>query len=86
MATDPVCGMSVSETAAVETVVHRGVTYYFCSVKCLHDFVKQPDDFVRAMTMIDPPPAAEEKKPSLALRWWNAASIAWRSLMDRIAR
>jgi len=37
MATDPVCGMNVNPDDALK-LSHRGVTYYFCSLRCLERF------------------------------------------------
>lgn len=86
MVIDPVCGMLVDETTAAERAVHNGVTYYFCSVKCRHDFVKQPDDFVRALNLIEPVPPRVEEPDSMALRCWHALGAGWRSLFGKIAR
>src|SRR3990172_2352893 len=43
MAIDPVCGMTVDETAAAGSATHAGTTYYFCSTKCLNDFKADPE-------------------------------------------
>jgi xanthine dehydrogenase accessory factor len=37
-AVDPVCGMTVAVAAAKETLVHDGVTYYFCGAHCRKKF------------------------------------------------
>jgi Cu+-exporting ATPase len=42
MATDPVCGMAVSEKSAATTRVHAGTTYYFCSTHCGAKFDANP--------------------------------------------
>lgn len=42
MATDPVCGMNVTESAAAGSVIHDDVTYYFCSINCRQKFVADP--------------------------------------------
>jgi YHS domain-containing protein len=55
--TDPVCGMSLSKTAAKATVEYKGTTYYFCSESCRDKFVKDPDRYVKAEA------AAAEAKP-----------------------
>ena len=39
MAKDPVCGMYVDEGTATLKADVRGVTYYFCSDSCLHEFL-----------------------------------------------
>jgi xanthine dehydrogenase accessory factor len=41
-ATDPVCGMSVSAGPDALTLVHAGVTYYFCRAACRQAFEKDP--------------------------------------------
>ncbi|MFA6120917.1 MAG: heavy metal translocating P-type ATPase [Sideroxydans sp.] len=50
MATDPVCGMTVSPNSRYRHL-HGGQTYLFCSAKCLSKFHVSPTDY------IDPPPA-----------------------------
>ncbi len=42
MTTDPVCGMTVDEKSAADTVVHSGKKYYFCSPTCQHGFEANP--------------------------------------------
>ncbi len=42
MVIDPVCGMKVDEKSAAGKAVHSGVTYYFCSPKCQHEFEANP--------------------------------------------
>ncbi len=86
MVIDPVCGMLVNETTAAEHAVHKGVTYCFCSVKCLHDFEKQPDDYVRSLKLIEPAPPPVEVPDSAFLRFWNALGVAWRSFFGKITR
>src|SRR5713101_1742710 len=39
MAKDPICGMFVDESTAELKAQVRGVTYYFCSENCLHEFL-----------------------------------------------
>ena len=39
MAKDPICGMYVDEATAELKGQVRGVTYYFCSESCLHEFL-----------------------------------------------
>jgi P-type Cu+ transporter len=39
MAKDPVCGMYVDEASAELKAEVRGVTYYFCSVSCMREFL-----------------------------------------------
>ena len=47
MTTDPVCGMSVSENAALKTT-YQGKTYYFCSPLCKNLFEREPEKYVAA--------------------------------------
>jgi Cu+-exporting ATPase len=42
MATDPVCGMTVDERAAAGSAMHAGLSYYFCSPRCQHEFEANP--------------------------------------------
>jgi xanthine dehydrogenase accessory factor len=44
-AVDPVCGMTVAMTRAVETCVHRGLRYWFCGPGCLARFSADPDRY-----------------------------------------
>lgn len=46
MAKDPVCGMEIAESDAVETIEHEGTTYYFCSKDCADSFREDPDSYV----------------------------------------
>ncbi len=39
MAKDPICGMYVDESTAELKAEVRGVTYYFCSESCMHEFL-----------------------------------------------
>jgi xanthine dehydrogenase accessory factor len=41
-AVDPVCGMTVSATAASYPLAHDGVTSYFCSTSCRRRFEQDP--------------------------------------------
>src|SRR5512139_3257345 len=56
MAIDPVCGMTVDETAAAGSAEYQGERYYFCSTHCLHTFQAAPGDYVR--------PPAEQRAQS----------------------
>lgn len=40
MATDPICGMEVSENTE-KKLIHNGKTYYFCGLSCLRKFAEQ---------------------------------------------
>ena len=39
MASDPICGMYVDEATAELKAEVRGVTYFFCSESCMHEFL-----------------------------------------------
>ncbi len=46
IATDPVCGMSVTIAGAKHTAEHRGEPYYFCSAGCRQKFVADPSHYL----------------------------------------
>ena len=46
--TDPVCGMTIEESAAAGSATHRGVTYYFCSPACKERFEAEPEKYASA--------------------------------------
>lgn len=46
MAKDPVCGMTIEEADAADTVEHEGATYYFCSKDCADTFREDPKSYV----------------------------------------
>ena len=43
--TDPVCGMSVADRPD-RCIEHEGVSYYFCSVKCMDKFRAAPASYI----------------------------------------
>jgi Cu+-exporting ATPase len=43
---DPVCGMTVSPSAAAGRVDHEGKTYYFCSAGCVNRFRADPRKYL----------------------------------------
>ena len=43
---DPVCRMAVSIARADSTKKRRGLTYYFCSAECRHQFDQDPRRYV----------------------------------------
>ena len=49
MATDPVCGMTVSEDTAYQQE-HQGTRYYYCSQHCLQKFIGNPTHYVAALS------------------------------------
>src|SRR5262245_13334031 len=61
---DPVCGMEVeSTTARGGSVVHRGVSFHFCSPRCAEKFRADPDRYAAGIPVGDSPspPRAVEK-------------------------
>ena len=44
---DPVCGMEVSRTTAIETMDYQGKTYYFCAGVCREAFEADPEKYIR---------------------------------------
>ena len=48
-AIDPVCRMQVPIDRAAATLVHREVTYRFCSRKCAQEFAKAPEIYAKAL-------------------------------------
>lgn len=44
---DPVCGMEVSRTTAIDESVYQGKTYYFCAGACREAFELEPEKFIR---------------------------------------
>jgi xanthine dehydrogenase accessory factor len=48
VATDPICGMSVSIAGAKHTYDYQGTTYYFCCPGCKTTFRKAPEQYVLA--------------------------------------
>ena len=44
---DPVCRMSVDPSKGAEPIVHRGVTYHFCSDACRDSFAADPMRYVQ---------------------------------------
>ncbi len=43
---DPVCGMEVDPEQAAGRSTYRGITYYFCSLGCKHEFDANPIKYV----------------------------------------
>ena len=50
-ATDPVCGMRISRSAAAASTSYRGHPYFFCNESCLDRFTASPLEFVKVKTM-----------------------------------
>lgn len=44
---DPVCGMEVSVTTAVDQFIYQGKTYYFCAGICRKAFEAEPEKYIR---------------------------------------
>jgi len=53
VATDPVCGMTVS-TDSKWVHQHHDTDYHFCSEHCLHKFRETPDAYIQEETLKDP--------------------------------
>jgi len=49
-AIDPICGMTVEITTAKHTLVHQGVTFYFCGAHCRQAFERDPAQYATADT------------------------------------
>ncbi len=47
MAKDLVCGMDVDPKTSNHVMEYNGGSYYFCSEKCLNEFRKDPDRYLR---------------------------------------
>ena len=45
MSKDPVCGMQVNETTAVNKSEYQGKTYYFCASSCKAKFDRKPSQY-----------------------------------------
>ena len=43
---DPVCGMEVSHSTAIDTCVYQGKTYYFCATSCREAFQAEPEKYL----------------------------------------
>lgn len=43
--TDPVCGMELSQTTAVEEMAYHGRIYYFCAPICRDKFAADPERY-----------------------------------------
>jgi len=50
MAIDPICGMSVAIATAKHSLVHQGVTFYFCGARCRQAFERDPARYATAGT------------------------------------
>ena len=59
MATDPVCGMTVTVTPTTPIAEHAGVVYSFCAEVCRRRFEKEPGRFLR-------PAAGRRRQPPAA--------------------
>jgi len=71
-AIDPVCGMTVDESAPAGTVEFDGHTYFFCSKHCLEKFRANPKPYlpppVQPLTHIGITPAPMPAPPAVAAR------------------
>ncbi len=55
---DPVCGMTVTMQSKYH-FTHAGKTHYFCSTKCLNQFVAHPSQYLSTQTSEHVPPPAD---------------------------
>ena len=46
MAQDPVCKMTVDESAAAAKTEYKDKVYYFCAEGCKETFEKEPEKYV----------------------------------------
>ena len=60
VATDPVCGMSVSVETAKHTAEHDGQSFYFCSAGCREKFLARPEVFLDPALKVAPEGAEDE--------------------------
>ncbi len=47
MEKDPVCGMEVDPTTAMDKSTYQGKTYYFCSSEDKQEFDKEPQRYAK---------------------------------------
>ena len=45
MVTDPVCGMEMRVAETKASLIYEGGYYYFCSVGCMAEFQRHPEDY-----------------------------------------
>jgi len=43
---DPVCGMEISRSTAMDECKYRGMTYYFCAGICREAFEAEPGKYI----------------------------------------
>lgn len=43
---DPVCGMEVSRSTAIDEYTYQGKTYYFCAGVCRKAFEAEPEKYI----------------------------------------
>ena len=44
---DPVCGMEVSRTTAIDEIEYKGKIYHFCAGSCREAFEADPEKYIR---------------------------------------
>ncbi|MEM1696567.1 MAG: YHS domain-containing protein [Desulfurococcaceae archaeon] len=44
---DPVCGVRVDPSASKYKTIYKGKIYYFCCIRCLREFEKNPEFYIR---------------------------------------
>ena len=50
MVTDPVCGMTMKVTETKASLMYEGGYYYFCSVGCMAEFQRHPEDYAEELS------------------------------------
>ena len=50
MAHDPVCKLEINPLTAVASTKYKGHNYYFCSVRCMDYFKRNPGKYVKNVT------------------------------------
>ncbi len=77
MAIDPVCGMTVDETAAASAHVHDATTYYFCSTHCRAEFEANPAAYLKKSEPAPPLKPTNGKEPkNIPYMIWSDLTLA----------
>jgi YHS domain-containing protein len=59
---DEVCGMTIDSDTAAASKRFQGVTYYFCSDRCVRKFREHPEWYVDATAKADSTHSEETKE------------------------
>jgi YHS domain-containing protein/uncharacterized membrane protein YraQ (UPF0718 family) len=62
-ALDPVCGMQIERDTAPARTESHGLTFYFCSDRCLERFQRNPERFSQVPSLPMPPPPSSTLDP-----------------------